>query len=45
MHDSDNNGMHMDGYSFMGMQMYWLVLIIVLLVFILVMFSRFRKRK
>jgi cbb3-type cytochrome oxidase subunit 3 len=44
MMNNGNGEMHMGDYSFMGIHPFWLVLVIVLL-FMLVLFSRFRKRK
>jgi hypothetical protein len=45
MLNNGNGEMHMGEYSFMGMNPFWLILVIVLLLFALVMLNRFRKIK
>lgn len=45
MLNNGNGEMHMGEYSFMGMNPFGLILVILLLLFVLVMLNRFRKRK
>jgi hypothetical protein len=45
MNNTTHNGMHMDGYSFMGMHLFWWVSIVLVALLILVITRRNKKRK
>ena len=45
MLDNGDNGMHMEGYSFMGMHYFWWVSILIFAMLLLVVAHRYRNRK
>ncbi len=40
----DHGGMNMDGYFFWGMHFFWWIFLLVIVIFLAVWLSRFRKR-
>ena len=43
MNDTGHDGMHMDGYSFMGMHWFWWGSIVIFALILLVIAHRYRK--